>query len=233
MPDPQRKRQGAKKPDVAKAKAEQRARPRRLRDGTSDVEQRVFAATEHLLASVSLVHLRVEDIAAQAGVSRRTFYGYFPAKEEVLIQLAARFMEQGARNLDVIRGEHPGETGREALARVVEANCRLWAEHRSVLRAMTENSHLLPELRAMWLRYIEIFAEDVAAEIDRERTAGVAPPGGDSRRLASLLLWSTGHCLYIAGLGIDEHLRDEASISQELLALWMGAIYGDTAPPAG
>lgn len=213
--------------------AERRARPRRVRYGTTDIEQRVFAATEHLLGTTSLVHLRVEDIAAQAGISRRTFYLYFPSKEEVLIQLTANVMRQGSSYLDEIRSDHPVETGLEVLQRTVRANCQLWTQHRFVLRAMTENWHLLPELRAMWLQSIDRYAEDLAAEIDRERAAGAAPRGVDSRKLASLLLWSTGHCLYIAGLGIDASLEDENAIYRELLALWMGAIYGEPAPPDG
>jgi TetR/AcrR family transcriptional regulator, ethionamide resistance regulator len=95
---------------------------------------------------------------------------------------------------------------------------------------MTENWHLLPELRSMWIETINQFTEDIAAEIDREREAGEAPAGADSRRLASLLLWSTGHCLYIAGLHIDHNLTNETTIFPELLSLWMGAIYGEVLP---
>jgi hypothetical protein len=95
---------------------------------------------------------------------------------------------------------------------------------------MTENWHQLPDLRKIWLNSINEFTEDIAAEIDRERDAGRAPHGTDSRKLAALLLWATGQCLYISDLGIDRNLHSADGIGAELLRIWMSAIYGRPDP---
>jgi TetR/AcrR family transcriptional regulator, ethionamide resistance regulator len=104
------------------------AGPGRLRDGTTEVEQRIFAATEELLTGTSLADLRVEDIATAAGISRRTFYAYFPSKGAVLTKLAANLIAQGSEYFWPVREPVSGETGRQALRRTVESNCRLWTE---------------------------------------------------------------------------------------------------------
>lgn len=69
----------------------------------------------------------------------------------------------------------------------------------------------------------------IAAEIDAERTAGQAPLGPDSRKLAAMLLWSTSHTIYIAGLGADHDLPGEAALLDAFTALWIGTIYGGDA----
>jgi AcrR family transcriptional regulator len=208
--------------------------PGRFRDGSSEMEQRIFAATEALLQGSSLADLTVGDIAERAGVSRRTFYSYFPSKGAVLVAMAAKLIAESSEYFGPLAQASSGESGRQILLRTVETNVRLWTEHGVVLRAMTENWHVLPELREMWLATINQFTDVIAAEIDRERAAGEAPAGVDSGKLAALLLWSTGHCLYVAGLDIDRNLKGKDGIYPELLSLWMGAIYGEpyaTPPP--
>jgi AcrR family transcriptional regulator len=61
-------------------------------------------------------HARVEDIAAAAGVSTRTFNNYFSSKEEALLSVGA---DRGARMVAALRARPDGEPLWEALAHAV------------------------------------------------------------------------------------------------------------------
>jgi TetR/AcrR family transcriptional regulator, ethionamide resistance regulator len=105
----------------------------------------------------------------------------------------------------------------------------VWTTHRPVLRAVAENWHAVPELRAAWLDTVEHFKAAITNEIDGGRAAGYIPAGPDSRQLTALLLWATERSLYIAGLGADGDLPNEQVTVELLIALWVGAIYGGAA----
>jgi EthR-like transcriptional regulator len=83
----------------------------------------------------------------------------------------------------------------------------------------------IPLLRTMGLTALDRIRDGIAAEIDRERAAGLAPPGPDSRQLVATLLWATANCLYIAGLDDIEDLPSETEISESIVALWLRTLY--------
>jgi AcrR family transcriptional regulator len=196
----------------------------RARDGSTNAEQQIFAATERLLAKVAARDLSVAQILEEAKISRGTFYHYFSSKWEVIIALATTVMEDihGWIELFSGGGEEPRD---EALRRAIEEGARIWGEHRAVLRAIVEHWREVPELRKMWLRLMERYIVEIAEEIDRDRNAGLAPPGPDSRVLAGALMWSTANTLYIAGLDEADSLPSEEAVLDSLFRLWRGAIF--------
>ena len=148
----------------------------RARDGSTQAERQIFAATERLLDSVTARDLSVAQILEEAKVSRGTFYHYFSSKWEVIIALATSVMEDihGWIRLFSRGGDEPRD---EALRKSIEEGVRIWAEHRAVLRAIVEHWREVPELRAMWLDLMERYIVEIAEEIDRDRAAGIAPTG--------------------------------------------------------
>jgi AcrR family transcriptional regulator len=206
-------------------------RPRN-HQGTSDAEAAIFAATERLLADVPLHDISVADIIAEAQVSRGTFYFYFSSKFAVVNGLLSKVMDE---IYDVVRPfveRERDEAAEATLRRSLESAVEVWAAHRPALRATHEHWHAVPELGERWLSVLERFTDAVAAQIDRERAAGVAPQGPDSRQLAASLLWSTDRILYVAAIGADEDLPGEKDVVDVLVRIWLGALYGEGVPGA-
>jgi AcrR family transcriptional regulator len=205
---------------------------RRLQEGSTEVEQRIFAATERVLAQVGARDLSVAQILIEAGIARGSFYHYFGSKWEVINKLAENVMRDiEARMQPFVVPAVPVSTP-DQLRQSIVAGCQVWAEHRAVVRAITEHWRDVPELRDMWQGVLERFTTEIAGTIEREREAGRAQPGPPARRLAATLLWSTGYALYVAGFGEIDDLPGEESIEGTLIAAWMGALYG-TPEPAG
>ena len=86
---------------------------------------------------------------------------------------------------------------------------------------------MFPELRELWLKMIGGLTDAIAAEIDRERAAGRAPEGADSRQLASMLAWTTERCLYVSGLDLPPSLGDAGEMVAVLTQMWLAVMYGD------
>jgi AcrR family transcriptional regulator len=189
-------------------------------------EQALLDATERLLATVPTHELSVEQILREAGISRRTFYVYFPSKYAVVTRLLERVMEEMYAVIQPFVGRADDEPRKDALRHSLRAGWDVWAQHAVVLRAMHEHSHEAPELRAIWLDVIDRFAQAFSREIDRERAEGLAPAGPDSAQLATILLWSSAQCAYVAGLGIDERIADMDALFEPMLSVWMRALYG-------
>jgi AcrR family transcriptional regulator len=200
----------------------------RAHEGTSETEVAIFEATEALLGDVPLHDLSVAQIIAAAGVSRATFYFYFSSKYAVVSGLLAQITDEVFQVITPFTQRDEEVAPEEALRESLAAAIDLWAGHRPAMRAVHEHWNTTDELRTLWVGIMERFTEAVAAEIDRERSAGLAVPGPDSRQLAAALLWSTECCLYVAGVGADAHLPDESSLLAPLLSIWRGALYSGT-----
>ncbi|MHB8690271.1 MAG: TetR/AcrR family transcriptional regulator [Solirubrobacteraceae bacterium] len=205
----------------------------RTRDGSSEVEEQIFAATEQLLSEIGLSELGVSEICRRAGVARGTFYFYFSSKHAVVAGLLARAMDE------IFVGMSPFAEGRaeieptRALELGLRAGWTVWTTHRLLFRVVSENWAQVPELRELWTSIMVRFTDAIAHEIDRERAAGIAAEGIDSRRLAALLLWSAERHAYVAGLGLDPELPDEEAIFDSVLQFWLRAIYGELRPEHG
>jgi AcrR family transcriptional regulator len=197
----------------------------RVHAGTSETELAIFDATERLLSEVPLHELSVAQIISAAEISRATFYFYFSSKFAVVSGLLARVMDEIFEVVQPFVQRTDEIAPEEALRQSLAGATQLWKTHRPALRAIHEHWNTTPELRTLWLAVVQRFTDAVAAEIDRERQSGLAPGGASSRQVAAALLWGTERCLYVAGLGVDPDLPDEADTLEPLLALWVGGLY--------
>jgi AcrR family transcriptional regulator len=196
------------------------------REGNADTRAQILSATEALLEHVPLHDLSVAQIIEQAEISRATFYFYFASKFGVVVGLLAKIMDD---IYDVSRPFIDRADDDEPVAALrlsLEAAAALWRKHRVALRAVSEHWNTVPELRALWLVVVKRFVDGVSAEIERQREAGLAQAGVDSRELATVLLWACERAFYVAGLDVGSDLRSEEHAVEALFVVWRGGIYG-------
>jgi AcrR family transcriptional regulator len=196
-----------------------------------DRERAILATAERLLEERPLHEISIDDLARGAGISRPTFYFYFSSKEAVLLSLLDRLVEEARQGtgeaLDRF-SEDPERLLRQGITAIYET----FRGHRAVSLAASEAAATSAEVRDLWAGVMETFVQETTAAIESERARGRAPAGIPARDLAvSLNTMNEGvfHAIF-AG---QTPAVDEANVIDTLVAVWLGAIYGSTAPTEG
>lgn len=154
------------------------------RDGIIEAAYRLFAERGYDATTV-------DHIAAEAGVSPRTFYRYFPSKDAVLADGGFAIVDEV---LDRV-SDHPTapELLQAYVACVEEAMGR--GDFEMLVRLLRENAHVA-EKAPLWRHWwAERLAEGLAAR------AGLVAPATECRILSSVVL-------HLVALGLDGWFED-------------------------
>jgi AcrR family transcriptional regulator len=207
------------------------ARSRRPgRPSGDDRELAILTTAERLLSEKPLGAISVDDLARGAGISRPTFYFYFPSKDAVLLTLLDRVVAEADASsraaFDV-----PAASPREGWGRAIGAYYETFRAHRPLTLAWAEARYTNTEIRELWARVFDAWVQLCAAAIQAERDRGAAPAGRSAHDLAVVLTSMNERVLYATFSG-DGPAVDEADVVDVLLDVWLRAIYG-TAPAPG
>lgn len=200
-------------------------RGRRVPRATGDDRERAILETaERLLAERSLQEISVDDLARGAGISRPSFYFYFPSKEAVLLTLLDRMVDEARTEQgDVLErlADDPAARLREGL----NAFHKTFGEHRAVTLASAEARVTYPEVRELWSEVMETWVLEATEAIEAERARGAAPAGLPARELATALIQMNERVLY-ASFADEKPSVAADDVIDVLLGVWVSAIYG-------
>jgi AcrR family transcriptional regulator len=188
-------------------------------------EQRLLREAEGLLAARPLSSIGVDEIAHAAGISRSSFYFYFASREALLRTLGEHAQEEVFASATgwLNRTEEPPT---EAIARTLSENLALWRRRGPVLRALYDARNSDEETNALWRAIARRFVDATAAQIERERAAGLAPAAPpDARQLAAILTGMNDRAFYDASRRAPSRRRDEELV-QALSIVWLRSVYG-------
>jgi len=119
----------------------------------------IVAAALDLFERKGFEATTVEDIAAAADVSPRTFFRYFESKQDVVM---AKTHEQGGGLSDIIAARPPEEGPVEALRQAITGELQALADEDGVMLREMRVMVSTPELRAMALDHFHDHQEDMA-----------------------------------------------------------------------
>jgi AcrR family transcriptional regulator len=203
-------------------------RGRRTSRPSGDERQLAILATaEALLAERDFNDISIDDLARGAGISRPTFYFYFPAKGAVLLTLLDRVIaeaERAAGNLLDRLAEDPRARWREAIACFFET----FRSHRAVALACAQR-HSNAEVRDLWSVVMQAWVRRTTDAIQAERRRGAAPPGLPARDLA-IALNSMNERVFYGTFSATAPALGEARAVDVLLDVWLNTIYQTTHP---
>jgi AcrR family transcriptional regulator len=204
---------------------------RTARPSGDDREAAILATAEDLLDRRPPSAISVDDLARGAGISRPTFYFYFPSKDAVLLTLLDRVVAEADAAAQAAFAGPPGHT-RAGWRAMIEAYFATFRAHRSVTLATAELRFTNADVRALWARVSEAWVAACTRAIESERRRGAAPPGVPARDLAIVLNQLDERVLY-GTLSGDGPAVAEEEVVDVLLEVWLSAIYGRPAvPPA-
>jgi AcrR family transcriptional regulator len=217
-------------PATSKPKPAPAGRGRRVARASGDERERAILETaERLLEERPLSEISVDDLAKGAGISRPTFYFYFPSKDAVVLTIIDRLVAAAAGSREAAlttMAEGELRAGlRQALADLYGA----FSSRRAVTLAAAELRMRNPEARELWSEVMEGWVADVTAVIEAERARGAAPKGQPARDLAIALVQMNERVQYATFTGESPSL-DEDQVIDVLVDIWLRAIYGTAEP---
>ena len=166
------------------------------------VRDELGEAALRLLAKQGFEETTVDQLAAAAGVSRRTFFRYFPSKEDVIISFLALVGAQITAEVQARPAEEPPAVAiREAIK---AATVEDFLENREKAVALIRHTQEIPALRARWAERQDLLRDEIATALAHR--AGLPEPTPRLQFAAGLGLLALGGALtsWAAGDGRED-----------------------------
>ncbi|MGW7680921.1 TetR/AcrR family transcriptional regulator [Kribbella sp. NPDC054772] len=191
---------------------------------SAELRERILSGTRELLRDHRFDALSVADILTAAGVSRASFYFYFPSKQAVLADLVRDAVTQGQRAARpwIDREQDPVDALRSGVA----DGARLWLDNAGVLMAIVESWGSDEGLRELWLEQMNLFTDAATARIESDPQARERLGSTEARAVAASLTWMGERLYYLAAAKVPP-FDDEEVLIDTLTTAWTSILYGD------
>jgi AcrR family transcriptional regulator len=199
---------------------------RSKRPSGDEREALILATAERLLGDKKFADISVDDLAKGAGLSRPTFYFYFPSKEAVLLALLEPLIAEADRGFDGAIESLPADP-RRAFREGIRIFFTAFGSHSVVARAGTEALANSPDIRTIWSTFMQKWINQTAALIDYERRRGAAPDNIGALDLATSLNQMNERAM-TATLVAEEGAVAQDRLVDTLAHIWLTSIYGES-----
>lgn len=190
-------------------------RGKRTRRLLIDAARRVFEQHGYL-------QVGVDEIVAEAGVARGTFYTYFPSKREVFREVT---LEVG-QVMDAALITGPDDERLDPVDALARSNLRYmtaFREHARIYSLAEQVAHIDEENNRLLTERRRRDVDRIAGTIRRWQARGVADPDVQPAPTAAALLSMTRHLCYWLYVGGD-NAYSEADAAQALNDIWVRAV---------
>lgn len=188
-----------------------------------DREHAILATAERLLEERPLADFSVDDLAKGAGISRPTFYFYFPSKNAVLLSLLDQVNTRAQTALTALSGKLSGDPATVWRTRI-EAFFDVSGSHRAVAVAGAAAKATNPEVRQLWSMLMQRWISSTTGAIKEERKRGAAPNTVPAEDL-SVALNMLSERLMAAAFTAEKPAIPEDRVIDTLVHIWLASIY--------
>jgi AcrR family transcriptional regulator len=199
---------------------------RPARPSGDDRELAILETATRLLDERPIHEISVDDLAKGAGISRPTFYFYFPSKDAVLMTLIERVIAEADAALEAQSDQAPSNRYDFWLTGI-NFFFEGFGAHKGVSRAGYEARATIPEAGELWARFMQKWIDNTARIIDGERARGAAPVTLPAQDLATALNLMNERVL-MAAFADERPAVPEQHVLDTLTHIWITTIYGDT-----
>jgi AcrR family transcriptional regulator len=199
---------------------------RSARPSGDDRELAILETAERLLADRGLAEISVDDLAKGAGISRPTFYFYFPSKDAVLLTLLDRVIAEANTALEALV-ESPPTDRNEFWRAGIGVFYSTFRAHRALVAPATAGKYTIPEVRDLWAAFMQRSIDHTTGVIEALRARGEIPDNLPPHELSTALNQLNEAVMTASFAGQKPALSDDR-VLDNLVHIWMNAIYGQT-----
>ncbi|GBE64074.1 HTH-type transcriptional regulator EthR [Mycobacterium sp. MFM001] len=196
---------------------------RSTRPSGDDRELAILATAERLLAERPLGEISVDDLAKGAGLSRPTFYFYFPSKDAVLLTLFERVIVEADSALEGMVANPPADI--KTLWRTgINLFVETFGSHRAVSLA-ADAARTNKDIGDLWSKFMQKWVDHIAVVIEAERSRGAAPvtlPAQDLSAALNLL----NEKVMLTSFAHERPSVPDEQLLETLVHVWVTSIYG-------
>ena len=188
----------------------------------------ILVTAEALLASRAFDDVSIEDLARGAGISRPTFYFYFPSKDAVLLALLDRVITEVEHRVGHLPRDFESDPA-GAWTRSIGMFVEVFVSHRGVSTAAIGARARNDEVRGLWSKSMQSWVDFSSDVIRAEQARGAAPAGIDAHDLAVSLNLMNERVI-TAALNRESPAIAETAALDVLSTIWIRSIYGSDNP---
>ncbi len=197
---------------------------RSARPTGDDRELAILTTAERLLQQRRLADISVDDLAKGAGLSRPTFYFYFPSKDAVLLTLFQQVIVEADSALEAMVANPP--TDLKALWHTgINVFVDTFGSHRAVSLA-ADAARTNTDLRELWSRFMQKWVGHIATVIEAERARGAAPVTLPAHELSAALNLLNEKVM-LTSFADDHPSVPKERLLETLVHIWVTSIYGE------
>ncbi len=197
---------------------------RSTRPSGDDRELAILATLEGLLEHRRLADISVDDLAKGAGLSRPTFYFYFPSKDAVLLTLFEKVLAEADATFEGRTDDYATDPAR-AWHDSIYAFFEPLRTHLAVVLAGVGATATNAELRELWSTFMQKWVDRTAAVIDAERARGAAPDTVPAQDLAAALNLMNERAMFASYTGQRPSIAEDSALDT-VVHIWVTSIYG-------
>ena len=198
---------------------------RASRPSGDDREAAILGTARQLLETRKFTDISVDDLAKGAGISRPTFYFYFPSKEAVLLSLIDPLIKRADTGFDSALEDMPTDP-RRAIRHGIEIFVSSFGSHPATARSGVDALNSSPEFRTFWSGLMQKWIGLTAALITSERHRGAAPETLPAMDLATSLNLMNERTI-MAALSAEQSAVDYDIVVDTLAHIGLTSIYGE------
>jgi AcrR family transcriptional regulator len=197
---------------------------RSSRPSGDDRESAILQTAERLLSERPLREISVDDLAKGAGISRPTFYFYFPSKDAVFLTLLDRVLKDVDSAIEGLNERLPADPA-QGWRVAISAFFETFGSHQWVARASAAlATH--EEIREVWLTLMQKWINQTASLITAERLRGAAPDTIPAEDLATSLNLMNERAM-TAAFAAEQPAVAYDHVVDTLTHIWLASIYGN------
>ena len=191
-----------------------------------ELVERILPMVEELLeAAGGYVHLTVEEILQNAGLSRSTFYRYFKDKNELLLALSEPALRE-IRTVAVRTWELGPDVTFDQFEAELYRTMEAYRPHVALMSALVEVSTYDARVQQLFAAFFEEIRAAIAAHIRLEQKRGVVRAGIDADAAAGWITWMAERGMNQLVPAADAATRRKLATSMATI-VWHG-VYDET-----